>query len=182
MNAHSPSRRVPANQLSNGIPGRAIPGPCLLMAFDGNAKGSHECPLAITASAGDRIRPSKKTHPSRRCRGQKPDIPEESRNGRDARPQWTAPRYTRGMRDRDALPGEPWSAADDRNGCDRSAWPVWVGRVGEPQPKADYAHLTPSERISLCWEITKQAWALTGAPLDESAFRRDSESLSRRGG
>lgn len=65
---------------------------------------------------------------------------------------------------------------------DRSSWPVWVGRVGGPQPRADYSALTPSQRISLCWEVTKQAWALAGKELDESAFCRDSESLSRRGG
>jgi hypothetical protein len=65
---------------------------------------------------------------------------------------------------------------------DRSSWPVWIGRVGGPQPRADYSALTPSQRIELCWEATKQAWALTGMELDESAFCRDSESLSRRGG
>jgi hypothetical protein len=67
-------------------------------------------------------------------------------------------------------------------GHDRSTWPVWIGRVGGPQPKADYSRFTPSERIELCWEATKQAWALTGAPLDESAFCRDAESVSRRAG
>lgn len=64
---------------------------------------------------------------------------------------------------------------------DRTEWPVWVGRIGDPQPRIDLSHLTPSERIELCWEVTKQAWTLTGAPLDESAFCRDSESVSRRG-
>jgi hypothetical protein len=72
---------------------------------------------------------------------------------------------------------EPPAAGDDR-----SEWPVWVGRVGGPEPKADYSHLTPSQRIALCWEVTKQAWALTGAKLDESAFCRDTESFSRREG
>jgi hypothetical protein len=66
-------------------------------------------------------------------------------------------------------------------GDDRSTWPVWVGRVGEPQPKTDCSHLSRSQRVALCWEVTKQAWTLTGAPLDESAFRRDIESISRRG-
>ena len=78
----------------------------------------------------------------------------------------------------DTQPGALRAAA---TGCDRSTWPVRVGRVGEPEPKADVAHLTTSQRVSLCWEVTKQAWALTGAPLDESAFCRDSERLSRRG-
>jgi hypothetical protein len=81
------------------------------------------------------------------------------------------PQPTDQPRESDALPA-----------CDRSSWPVWVGRVGEPQPKADYSNLTPSQRIALCWEATKQAWAISGKELDESAFRRDSESLSRRGG
>jgi hypothetical protein len=55
-------------------------------------------------------------------------------------------------------------------GVDRSEWPVGVGRVGSPEPRADNSHLTPSQRISLCGEVTKQAWALTGAELDESIF------------
>ena len=64
---------------------------------------------------------------------------------------------------------------------DRSSWPVWKGRVGEREPTADYSHLTPSQRIELVWEATKNAWSLTGVPLDESSFRRDVESLARRG-
>jgi hypothetical protein len=86
------------------------------------------------------------------------------------------------MRDSIGKPtNEPRAAVEEATTCDRSEWPVWVGRVGAPEPKADFSHLTPSERIALCWEATKQAWALTGAQLDESAFHRDSESFSRRG-
>lgn len=86
------------------------------------------------------------------------------------------------MRDLIGKPNhEPTAAVGEATTCDRSEWPVWVGRVGTPEAKADFSHLTPSERIALCWEATKQAWALTGAQLDESAFRRDSESFSRRG-
>ncbi len=62
---------------------------------------------------------------------------------------------------------------------DRSEWPVRKGRVGDREPRADVSHLTPSQRVKLCWEVTKQAWALTGAALDESAFCRDSERVSR---
>ena len=64
---------------------------------------------------------------------------------------------------------------------DRSMWPVWKGRVGEREPSADYSHLTPSQRIELVWEATKNAWSMTGRPLDESSFRRDGESFSGRG-
>lgn len=74
--------------------------------------------------------------------------------------------------------GDP-NAGHDATAVDRSEWPVWVGRVGQREPRADYSHLTPSQRIALCWEVTKQAWALTGAEFDESAFCRDSETLSR---
>jgi hypothetical protein len=92
------------------------------------------------------------------------------------------PMYTGAMRDSISQPTDQLQKSDALPACDRSSWPVWVGRVGEPQPKADYGNLTPSQRIALCWEATKQAWAITGTELDESAFRRDSESFSRRGG
>jgi hypothetical protein len=38
-----------------------------------------------------------------------------------------------------------------------SAWPVWIGRVGDAGPKADSSNLTPSKRIEFCWQVTKQA-------------------------
>ena len=96
----------------------------------------------------------------------------------------TCPGYTPGLKE--AMPSRlPTSDAtrqgDRPDSPDRSSWPVWVGRVGDPQPAADYSALTPSQRIALCWEATKQAWTLSGKELDESAFCRDSESLSRRG-
>jgi hypothetical protein len=70
--------------------------------------------------------------------------------------------------------------AGAREANDRSDWSVWVGRVGEAEPAPDVAHLTPSQRIALCWEISKQAWLLSGGELDESTFRRDVEVLRRR--
>jgi hypothetical protein len=69
----------------------------------------------------------------------------------------------------------------DAAAADRSARPVWVGRVGQAEPRADYSHLTPSQWIALCWEVTKQAWALIGATFDESALCRNSERISQRG-
>ena len=86
------------------------------------------------------------------------------------------------MRDPLLPPSEEPLHGESAAACDRSTWPVWVGRVGEPQPRADYSQLTPSQRIDLCWAVTKQAWSLTGQELDESAFHRDSEVLSRRRG
>lgn len=80
-----------------------------------------------------------------------------------------------------AIPETGRSPSQEDAGVDRSDWPVWVGRVGEPEPKADYSRFTPSERIALCWEVTKQAGTLAGMPPDESAFCRDAESISRRG-
>lgn len=90
--------------------------------------------------------------------------------------------YNRSMhRDADTPSADLPHEGNDSRTVDRSSWPVWIGRVGEPEPRADYSHLTPSQRIALCWEATKQAWALTGSEFNESAFRRDSESFSRRG-
>ena len=81
---------------------------------------------------------------------------------------------------RETIPQSTDSTRQSATAIDRSSWPVWVGRVGDPEPKEDYSALTRSQRIALCWEATKQAWALSGKKLDESAFRRDSESFSRR--
>ena len=105
------------------------------------------------------------------------------RANEDRYPVSPAARYD-GMMKRDTIISatDPSLESKDAPAVDRSSWPVWVGRVGEPEPKVDYSHLTPSQRIALCWEATKQAWTLTGTELDESAFRRDSESFSRRGG
>lgn len=78
-------------------------------------------------------------------------------------------------------PTDPTQEREPTDVTDRSSWPVWIGRVGDPQPMADYSALTPSQRIELCWQATKHAWALSGKELDESSFCRDSENLSRRG-
>jgi hypothetical protein len=110
--------------------------------------------------------------------------PATARVGRNR--ERTLPVYTRRLSEAAGSsmdqPNDTTPESNSADGLDRSSWPVWVGRVGDPQPKADYSALTPSERIALCWEATKQAWALTGRDLNESAFGRDSESLSRRRG
>ena len=43
---------------------------------------------------------------------------------------------------------------------DRSHWPVRKLRLGEEDDRADYSHYTPSERVAMVWELTKNAWAL----------------------
>ena len=98
----------------------------------------------------------------------------------DAAAHWLASRAARHKKRRKGytLVMEPEMTAD---AIDRSTWPVWKGRVGEREPPTDYSHLTPSQRIELVWEATKNAWSMTGAPLDESSFRRDVESIARRG-
>ena len=93
-----------------------------------------------------------------------------------------APIYSAVMEATPNAAGSTKSVAPDAGakGADRSEWPVWQGRVGEREPPPSVAHLTPSERIDLCWEVSKQAWLLSGGELDESAFRRDVEVLTRR--
>ena len=93
-----------------------------------------------------------------------------------------APIYSKVMEATPNAAGSTKSVAPDAGatGADRSEWPVWQGRVGEREPPPSVAHLTPSERIDLCWEVSKQAWLLSGGELDESAFRRDVEVLTRR--
>ena len=93
-----------------------------------------------------------------------------------------APIYSEVMEATPNAAGSTKSVAPDAGakGADRSEWPVWQGRVGEREPPPSVAHLTPSERIDLCWEVSKQAWLLSGGELDESAFRRDVELLTRR--
>lgn len=47
-------------------------------------------------------------------------------------------------------------------------------RIGEePVVDADVARMTPGERVSLVWEITKSVWAWKTGTLEEPVFRRD---------
>ncbi|MEI6164047.1 MAG: hypothetical protein WCR23_06610 [Planctomycetota bacterium] len=64
---------------------------------------------------------------------------------------------------------------------DRSLWPVWKGHSHHGSPALDLSSLIPSERIELVWEISKNAWPLSGATLDESSLFRDVTSVTRRG-
>ena len=44
----------------------------------------------------------------------------------------------------------------------------------------DVASLTPGERMAMAWEITKDAWAFMGKPVDESRLQRDVIRVYRR--
>src|ERR1051325_11699933 len=63
---------------------------------------------------------------------------------------------------------------------DRSQWPMRKYRLGE-EPEDDYSQFTPSERVAMVWEITKNAWAFKDPNWRESEFRRDVVRIIRRG-
>jgi hypothetical protein len=63
---------------------------------------------------------------------------------------------------------------------DRSHWTVRKFKLGE-EPEDDYSQFTPSERIAMVWEATKDAWALHDPIALESEFRRDVVRVIRRG-
>ena len=49
---------------------------------------------------------------------------------------------------------------------------VRVLRLEDHDPDADLLHLTPEERIEMVWQLTVDAWAFMGEPLDESGLQR----------
>jgi len=49
----------------------------------------------------------------------------------------------------------------------RRRWPVRLYRLGE-EPGEDQSGLnTPEQRLSMMWDLARDAWALTGRPLPE---------------
>jgi len=64
---------------------------------------------------------------------------------------------------------------------DRSHWPVRKFKLGEEDSSDDYSHFTPSERVAMVWEATKDAWAFKDPTWRESEFRRDVVRIIRRG-
>jgi len=56
---------------------------------------------------------------------------------------------------------------------DRSQWPARKIRLQDDDDRSDVAHLTPSERVAMVWEITKTAWAFKDPSFRESRLRRD---------
>jgi hypothetical protein len=58
---------------------------------------------------------------------------------------------------------------------------IRVTRLADQGNETDLAHLTPGERMSLVWQLTLDAWAFKGEPV-ESAFPRHVVRVVRRGG
>jgi len=69
----------------------------------------------------------------------------------------------------------------DKSVTDRSHWPVRKFKLGEEDSSDDYSHFTPSERVAMVWEATKDAWAFKDPTWRESEFRRDVVRIIRRG-
>ena len=45
-------------------------------------------------------------------------------------------------------------------------------RADEQEDDTDVLNTTPAERIAMMWQLTLDAWAFTGEPLDESRLPR----------
>jgi hypothetical protein len=50
---------------------------------------------------------------------------------------------------------------------------------GEEEADLEVLRLTPGERIEMVWEVTKNAWAMTGEPLAERLPRHVVRVLRR---
>ncbi|MGH7466175.1 MAG: hypothetical protein ACREK1_13415 [Longimicrobiales bacterium] len=56
---------------------------------------------------------------------------------------------------------------------DRSDYPTRKRKLDDPEDDRDIRHLTPSERVSMVWQLTLQAWAFKEDLTDEPRLRRD---------
>jgi len=48
----------------------------------------------------------------------------------------------------------------------RGNWPVRVYRLGE-EPEDDLSETTPEQRLAMIWELSVDAWTLSGRPFPE---------------
>ena len=58
---------------------------------------------------------------------------------------------------------------------------IRIRKLKETAAGRDYDHLTPEQRLALLWELTKDAWAFMGKPVDESRLPRHVVRVIRRG-
>lgn len=69
------------------------------------------------------------------------------------------------------------TAREERR-ASRSDWPVRVFRLGR-EPGADLSAATTAEqRLEMVWQLTLEAWSLTGRPLPD--YARDSMPVAVR--
>ena len=58
---------------------------------------------------------------------------------------------------------------------------IRVRKLSEQGAERDLQHTTPAERIGMMWQLTRDAWAFKGEPVDESSFQRHVVRVIRRG-
>lgn len=63
----------------------------------------------------------------------------------------------------------------------RSNWIVRRGTLKDQDREADALAATPGERLAMMWQLTVDAWAFMGKPLDESRLPRHIVRVFRRG-
>jgi hypothetical protein len=60
----------------------------------------------------------------------------------------------------------------------RRNWPVRLQRLGHEENDDLLARTSAEERLAMVWELTVQAWALTGRPMP--CYTRDETPVVRR--
>jgi len=64
---------------------------------------------------------------------------------------------------------------------DRSQYPVRKGTLLDEPKDETVAHLSPSERVAMVWQISVQAWQFKEPTFHESRLRRDVVRTQRGG-
>jgi hypothetical protein len=59
---------------------------------------------------------------------------------------------------------------------------VRVSRLSEQGTETDLKDKTPEELVGMVWQLTVDAWAFKGEPIDESRLQRHIVRVSRRSG
>jgi len=61
---------------------------------------------------------------------------------------------------------------------DRSRYPTRLSRLHDADPKSS---LSPTERLKMVWELTRQAWTFKDGRWNEPRLRRDVVRVVSRG-
>ena len=65
--------------------------------------------------------------------------------------------------------------------ADRSHYPVRIRPLRDDTPDDATAQLSPSERVAMVWELTRQAWTFKEGRWVEPRLRRDVVRIVRSG-